>query len=108
MEENEARDRFDRADDLFRRGRYAEAIDVLNELETNFPKNHRVLNAKAKTLAKMGKLQSALAVCDRLLNELGYEKIRSFRNQLSGAVDLATARGQRADMAGPPPLPKSR
>jgi len=108
MDMNEAQDWFERADDLFRRGRYAEAIEVLSELESHFPDNHRVLNAKARTLAKMGKLQPALAVCDRLLNQLHYEKIRSFRNQLSGAVDLALAKGQRADMAGPPPLPKSR
>ena len=62
MEMSEAQGQFGLADDFFNKGRYAEAIGVLEGLEPHFPNNHRLLNAKARTLAEMGKLQPALEI----------------------------------------------
>lgn len=102
----EAQDRFELADELYRKGQYAQALDQLSNLEKHYPDNYRVLNAKARTLAKLGKLQPALAIYDRLLDEFHYEKIRSRRDQLANAVAMYAAKGDTSDKPGPPPLPK--
>ncbi|GMV92623.1 MAG: hypothetical protein AMXMBFR82_24010 [Candidatus Hydrogenedentota bacterium] len=102
----EAQDRFELADDLYRNGQYAQALDQLSDLEKHYPDNYRLLNAKARTLAKLGKIQPALAICDRLLDEFKYEKVRRLRDQLAGAVDMAARKGKPSAPAEPPPLPK--
>ncbi|MCL4691979.1 MAG: tetratricopeptide repeat protein [Candidatus Hydrogenedentes bacterium] len=101
----EAQDRFELADDLYRNGQYAQALDQLSDLEKHYPDNYRLLNAKARTLAKLGKVQQALVICDRLLDEFKYEKVRRLRDQLAVAVDMTAKKGKLAPLE-PPPLPK--
>lgn len=82
MELEEANKLFQAADQLFRDGGYAGALKLLNAIDAAYPGNHRVLNAKARTLAQLGRFQEALRICDRLLDVYGYDKIRSFRARL--------------------------
>lgn len=96
MDRDEANALFGEADALFRAGEYGQSLELVGRLEADFPNNHRVLNAKAKALAALGREAEALAVCDLLLAEHGYEKIRPLRDKLAGRTALTvveTAKG---------------
>lgn len=100
MGESEAQARFKQASQLYTNGRYEEALALISELDYEFPGTINLLKAKARTLAKLGRVSEAIAVCDRLESVFGYDKARLFRNQLeakaNGGVptisfDLSTA-----------------
>lgn len=82
MDREQANGRFAEADALFKRGAYAEALAVLDELYAMYPDEHRLLRARAETLAKLGRTDNALELCDRLLEEFQYEKIRPLQERL--------------------------
>ncbi|GMW03089.1 MAG: hypothetical protein AMXMBFR84_42250 [Candidatus Hydrogenedentota bacterium] len=82
MEHSEAQDLFAKAGQLYLDGRYDEALDILTTLDERYPNNHRVLKAKARTLGKIGRLDEAIALCDRLIDEFNYEKARQLRDKL--------------------------
>ena len=86
MDKKEAQRRFQKADKLFTYGRFDDVLLELETLEEHFPDNHRLLNAKARTLNQLGRHDESLAVCDRLLNEFDYEKIRAFRDGVAHTI----------------------
>ena len=87
MGESKAEVRFRQASQLYMDGRYEEALALISELDNEFPGSVNLLKAKARALAKLGRLSEAIAVCDRLERELGYEKARVFRKQLETKVN---------------------
>lgn len=87
MGQSEAEGRYREASQLYMDGRYEEALALLSELDYEFPGNINILKAKARTLAKLGRVSEAIAVCDRLEQVFGYEKARSFRNQLEAKAN---------------------
>lgn len=96
MDKKEAKTRFAKADKLFVLGRYEDALDELDAIEGYYPDNHRILNAQARTLERLRQYDRAMAICDRLLNEFQYEKIRPLRENIAVAMHNV-----------PPPLPQS-
>lgn len=96
MDKSEAERRFQKADKLFTYGRFEDALADLEALDASFPNNHRVLNAQVRTLEQLQRFDEALALCDRLVNELGYDKARTLRDRLAEEVDRATAAPQQA------------
>ena len=82
MGQSEAERRFADASELYKTGRYEEALALISELDYEFPGNIHLLKAKARTLAKLGRTAEAIAVCDLLELDLGYDKARTFRKQL--------------------------
>ncbi len=97
MDKKEAKTRFAKADKLFIHGRYEDALAELDAIEGYYPDNHRILNAQARTLERLQQYERALTICDRLLNEFQYEKVRPLRENIAVAQRNV-----------PPPLPKSR
>jgi len=91
MDRVEAQRRFAKADKLFLFGRYEDVLVELEALDEHYPGNHRLLNARARTLAKLGRISEALAICDWLLDEFQYEKIRPFREQLARELSQPVA-----------------
>ncbi len=87
MGESEAQARFREASQLYTEGRYEEALALISELDYEFPGTINLLKAKARTLAKLGRVSEAIAVCDRLEQVFGYEKARLFRNQLEAKAN---------------------
>lgn len=96
MDRAEAQRRFQKADKLYTYGRFEDVLLELETLEQYFPDNHRLLNAKARTLEQLGRHSEALAVCDRLLNNFNYEKIRPIRNRLAETISSGGDAPQRA------------
>lgn len=91
MKSREAEDRFRRADELFKLQLFDEALDALNALDLEFPDNHRILNAKARTLKRLGHNQAALDIYHRLVKEFGYDKAREPRDRLVRLLDHSSS-----------------
>lgn len=87
MGESKAEVRFRQASQLYVDGRYEEALALISELDYEFPGTINILKAKARTLAKLGRVNEAIAVCDQLEQVFGYEKARLFRNQLEAKAN---------------------
>ncbi|MCC6153311.1 MAG: hypothetical protein IT367_06110, partial [Candidatus Hydrogenedentes bacterium] len=56
MGQSEAEGRYREASQLYMDGRYEEALALLSELDYEFPGNINILKAKARTLAKLGRV----------------------------------------------------
>lgn len=82
MERSEAKTRFTKADRLYALGRFEDALEELNAIDDHYPNNHRILNAQARTLARLWRHDEAIALCDRLLEEFNYEKARALREAI--------------------------
>ena len=99
MDKAEAKSRFQKADTAFSHGRFEESLDELTAIEVHFPDNHRLLNAQARTLERLRRYDEALVLCDRLLDEFHYEKIRPFRD--------GVAHARNGEAPQPPSLPQT-
>ena len=96
MDKSEAERRFQKADKLFTYGRFEDALAEIDALDEAYPANHRVLNARVRTLEQLQRYEEALAVCERLVSELGYEKAQAMKDRLAEAVSRAGAAPQAA------------
>ena len=65
---------FSRADHLYRTKQYRECIAILDELNHAFPNQRHILYPSARCLAKLGRMEQAESLCDRLVDEFGYTK----------------------------------
>ncbi len=86
MDKSEAERRFQKADKLFTYGRFEDALADLEALDSAYPNNHRVLNARVRTLEQLQRYDEALALCDKLVSELGYQKAQTMRDRLADEV----------------------
>ena len=108
MDKSEAERRFQKADKLYTYGRFEDALADLDALDSAFPNNHRVLNARVRTLEQLQRYDEALALCDRLVNELGYQKAQTMKDRLAEEVARAGSAPQDAfwsNEPGPAPSP---
>lgn len=76
MDTAEANERFQRANSFYRAGHYEDALVELQVLIRHQPDNVGVVDALARTLEHLGRLEEALPLFERLVNQLGYEKAR--------------------------------
>lgn len=79
----EAERLFSEADKLYRQQRYADALEILDRLDRDFPNQHRVLFPRARCLARLGQFNDALTLCQSLVNEHAYDKARPLLDQLT-------------------------
>ncbi len=91
MRNKEATALFKEADDLYRQGKAAEALEVLTRLDTAFPNSRNILYPKALCLYDLGRTDEARRVCDVLLT-----KFRDSRAEQ--LVQKMTARAANAAM----------
>lgn len=106
MDKSEAERRFQKADKLFTYGRFEDALAEIDALDEAYPGNHRVLNARVRTLEQLQRYEEALAVCERLVSELGYEKALAIKERLAEAVSRAGSDPQAAFWSNEtPPAP---
>ena len=82
MDRTEATTRFMKADELYHQGAFREALAIQDELDAAYPGAQRLMRARAETLAKLGRDAESLEICERLLADFNYEKIRPLRDRL--------------------------
>ena len=82
IDRNEAERLFHEADKLYREQRFADSLDILDRLNVMYPNKHRVMFPRARCLAKLGKFDDALTVCQTLVEEHDYDKARPLLDKL--------------------------
>lgn len=82
MKKREAREKFTKADRLYREGAHGEALSILNELDAAFPNRKHILFPKARCFAKLYRADEAIEICDRLIDEYRYERARDLKHRV--------------------------
>lgn len=98
MDKATAKEKHRQAKRLYGEKRYAEALAVLDELDRAFPDERNVLYPRARCLAKMGRREQALALCEQLVMDFGDPRAARLKSKLTQAVfpvDLPVGSGQR-------------
>ncbi|GMV94233.1 MAG: hypothetical protein AMXMBFR82_40110 [Candidatus Hydrogenedentota bacterium] len=85
MDKGQAQSQFQKADDLYRSGRYEEALNVLNRLEAAFPEKKNIMFPRARCLRRLKRPQEAMEVCDRLIELYGDERAAKLKNSIAAA-----------------------
>ncbi len=67
-----AKENYDRASELYNEKRYAEALELLNELNRVAPNHPKILHSRALVLAALGRLQDAETIAAHLDTVLSY------------------------------------
>ncbi|GMU91933.1 MAG: hypothetical protein AMXMBFR4_09910 [Candidatus Hydrogenedentota bacterium] len=71
MRSKEAKAKFEEADLLYKAKKYEAALAVLDELDARFPETRNIIYPRAMCLARLGKFDKALDLCQQLKVEFG-------------------------------------
>ncbi len=74
--------KFKQADKLFNEGKFAEALGILNDLDSAYPNTKNILYAKAMCLFQLGHIDEAESVCDWLLQEFQDPRAYALKDQI--------------------------
>ena len=80
MKRSEAREKFQLADELYRQERYSEALEVLHELDNQFPERRQIMFPLARCMGKLGMYEEAETLCDEIYEKFGFEDAFEFQN----------------------------
>lgn len=86
MDAKEARKKFELADELYRDGRYTEALTVLDKLDAAFPNAKNVMYPRAMCLAKLGRNKEAHEVCQKLKAVYNDPRADKLMQKLAGSA----------------------
>lgn len=78
----ESREKFKRADELFREERFAEALSLLIELDACHPNTRNILVPMALCLDRLGREDEALFLCERLVRQFADTRARALLERL--------------------------
>lgn len=81
-DEKESRDKFKRADELFRGESFAEALALLIELDAAHPNTRNILVPMALCLDRLGREDEALLLCERLVRQFADTRARTLLERL--------------------------
>jgi len=104
MNENEAKALFRQAADVYKDRDYKDAIKIFDRLDAAFPNNVRVMYPRARCLAKLGRNDEAVALCDALITRHGFAQAAALRSQLQPGADPPSAMPLDFDDAAFDPL----
>jgi hypothetical protein len=94
MEASESKERFKRADTLFRAGEYQQALHILSGLNQAHPNTKNVLYPMAMCLERLGRADDALPLCVRLIEQFQDPRAQALKDRIA---HLAAARPQPAN-----------
>lgn len=98
----EAREKFKKADQLFREKNFSAALVVLDELDKEFPDTKNVLYPRAMCLARVGRYDEALDLCRQLKVEFGDPRGEKLMARISDLRKAEAAKEkQRKDVHKP-------
>lgn len=79
MTQTEAREKFQKADVLYRDEAYSEAMELLHELDSTFPETRQIMFPLARCMGKLGMFEEAEALCDELHEKFQFEDALIFK-----------------------------
>lgn len=83
MDARESKERFKRADTLYREGNYQQALHILSGLNQAFPNTKNVLYPMALCLEKLGRGQDALPLCEQLISQFQDPRAQSLKDRIA-------------------------
>jgi len=83
VDARESKERFKRADTLFREGEYQQALHILSGLNQAFPNTKNVLYPAAMCLEKLGRGADALPICDQLIEQFNDPRAIALKERIS-------------------------
>lgn len=79
---NESREKFKRADQLFREEKFGEALSLLNELDTAHPNTRNILVPMVLCMERLGREDEALPLCEQLVRQFADTRARELLARL--------------------------
>jgi hypothetical protein len=83
MRSKEAKAKFVEADRLYKAKQYEAALTVLDELDAQFPETRNIIYPRAMCLARLGKFDKALDLCQQLKVEFGDPRGESLTKKIA-------------------------
>ena len=83
MEASESKEKFKRADTLFRNGEYLQALHLLSGLNQAFPNTKNVMYPAALCLEKLGRYEDALSLCDQLIAQFQDPRAQELKERIT-------------------------
>ena len=83
MDARESKERFKRADTLFRDGEYQQALHILSGLNQIYPNTKNVLYPTALCLEKLGRGGDALPICEQLIQQFNDPRAIALKERIS-------------------------
>jgi len=87
MDAKEAERKFKLAEKMYDEGRYGQALVVLDALAAAFPNEKNIMFPRARTLAKLERVEEALVICDQLIAQFNDPKAATLKKRLGGQTD---------------------
>ncbi len=88
MDAQTAQQQFQQADRLYREGRYAEALALLNALNKEFPNTKNLMYAAALCLEKVGNIEEAKFLCNALIRQFDYGKAKELLTSIESTPQI--------------------
>lgn len=83
MDARESKERFKRADTLFREGNYQQALHILSGLNQAYPNTKNVMYPAAMCLEKLGRGQDALPLCEQLIAQFQDPRAQALKDRIA-------------------------
>jgi len=83
LEARESKEKFKRADELFRQGEYLQALHQLSALNQAFPNTKNVMFPAALCLEKLGRYEDALPLCDQLIAQFQDPRAQELKDRIT-------------------------
>lgn len=82
MNRRDAEEKFKEADQLYRRGEFRKSLDLLNELNREYPEHKHIMFPRARCLNKLGETDLALGLCEQLIRNFKHDKAVALRERI--------------------------
>jgi hypothetical protein len=82
MDFDEAIQKFQQADELYRKGFWVDALVLLNELDACYPRMKRLMFPRALCLYRLGRLHDASILCGECIECFGYHRARALQDEI--------------------------
>ena len=100
MNAREGSAKFNEAGTLFKQGQFGEALELLDDLDVEFPNTKSILYPKARCLEKLGRLDDAEVICDALVNQFQDPRGETLKAKIQASRDAGAGIGMGLDLSG--------
>ena len=84
MDKKEAKEIFLRANTLYGKGHYDDALHLLQRLNREFPRQKHIMYAAALCLEQLGRAQESIALCEQLIERFQDERAEMILSRFAG------------------------